>query len=460
MRWFGVWLVLAACRGEPKPKTVPANPQPQTSAPAPKSGVDDEAHRVVFADRIAYSYVLLLGEEVREMSAPTKDQLRELVRRAFPGREHDEEVQLLLGLIEAEQPDEGGPILNAPELPPKPGSEEAESTQPGAPDGTSDRAKGEGEPADAPSTDQVGEAVAQAQAAIAGDEIDVEARESLRRKRRLTDLLGLDVELHPLHPKDAKDAIVDLEILREPILARDLSPEQLASLERRTWALVVRARYRNQHGVRGLRLLQTIVRLLAEQQNALIHDPDTRETVTRETFTRTRLQTKLGNVADQIPVVPFQDPAHTIAGKPAVRLATRGMRRFGSVDIELAGLPADPQVLQQATHFVYGVAFNLIKLGVYDRSGYAAELPEAIHIHYKDCAQAYASRDEKLPRCADCPEEVRVHLVERPPEQHDTQGHVVARVVAPRHVSDAPDYDQTQWVREALARVLGPHEPG
>ncbi|MGB1274453.1 MAG: hypothetical protein ACPG77_01790, partial [Nannocystaceae bacterium] len=184
-------------------------------------------------------------------------------------------------------------------------------------------------------------------------------------------------------------------------------------------------------------------------------DPDTRETLTRETFHRTRLQTKLGNVADQLPVVPFQDRVHTVDGKPGVRLTTRGMRRFGSVDLELDGLPADPAVLQQASHFLYGVAFNLIRLGEYDRSGYAIEMPDAIHVHYRDCAQAYASRNEKLPRCQDCPEEVRLHLVERPSEPQDATGHVVARVVAPRHVSDAPAYDQSKWALNALEQVLG-----
>ena len=40
---------------------------------------------------------------------------------------------------------------------------------------------------------------------------------------------------------------------------------------------------------------------------------------------------------------------------------TRGMRRFGSVDLELDGLPADPIVLQRATHLLYALAFVMVK---------------------------------------------------------------------------------------------------
>lgn len=440
-------LLLAACSPRAQPEaTTQQQPPPKVADANKQAPVDDEAHRVVFADRIAYSYVLLLGPTTeKSVTAPTKQELRELVLEAFPGREHDEEVQLLLGLIEAKQTTEGGPTLEVPASEVKP--DDGSSQNPGS-------ATGEPPTQREQAIDVAAQAAAEGE--LADGEIDADAQETLRRKRRMTDLLGLDVEVHPLVPTNPDEpALVDMEILREPILSRDLNPEQRASLANRQWVMVVRARYRNQHGVRGLRLLQTIVRVLAQKYDALVHDPDTRETVTRETFYRTRLQTRLGNVADQIPVVPFQDNAHTINGKPAVRLATRGMRRFGSVDIELAGLPPDPEVLQQATHFVYGVAFNLIKLGVYDRSGYAVEMPDAIHVHYKDCAQAYASRDVKLPRCADCPEEVRIHLVERKAEAQDAQGHVVANIVAPRHLSDAAGYDHPAWVSQALARVLG-----
>ncbi|MGB1014450.1 MAG: hypothetical protein ACPG4T_09985, partial [Nannocystaceae bacterium] len=438
----GMVLALVACQ--------PAEPRTQQAAPVkdvlpakaevqPPTAVPEDAHRVVFADRIAYSYVLLLAPETPpNVSAPTKQELRALVQKAFPGREHEEEVELLLGLIDSEAPDEGGPLLDV--------GVQAGENEPKKPPAPS--------PAPTPAATKQAVAVANAAASepASGEvEIDASAQEALRRKRRLTDLLGLSVAAHPLGPASPGEApMIDPAILREPTLARDLSPAELASLDHRTQALVVRARYRNQHGVRGLRLLQTMVRLLAEQHKALIHDPDTRETLTRETFHRTRLQTKLGNVADQLPVVPFQDRVHTVDGKPGVRLTTRGMRRFGSVDLELDGLPADPAVLQQASHFLYGVAFNLIRLGEYDRSGYAIEMPDAIHVHYRDCAQAYASRNEKLPRCQDCPEEVRLHLVERPSEPQDATGHVVARVVAPRHVSDAPDYVQSKWALNAL----------
>src|SRR5699024_1870680 len=120
-----------------------------------------------------------------------------------------------------------------------------------------------------------------------------------------------------------------------PILTRGLTEEQRKSALGRSWALLLRADYRNQHAVRGLRLHQTLVRVVAERYGALIHDPDTRETMNVEPFTERRLRAAAGNVADQIAIVPFIDRNDD----KLLRLATRGMRRFGSVDVELDGLP-------------------------------------------------------------------------------------------------------------------------
>jgi hypothetical protein len=130
------------------------------------------------------------------------------------------------------------------------------------------------------------------------------------------------------------------------------------------------------------------------------------------------------------------------------------MRRFGSVDLELGGLPGDLPVLQQATYFLHGLAFVMIELGEYDSSaGFAVELPPIVTVHHSDCAAAYAARE--LPRCSDCPESVELHLVERAAEPQDAVSHVVARVVAPRSRSDQPDHDHPAWAQEALDRVLG-----
>ena len=43
----------------------------------------------------------------------------------------------------------------------------------------------------------------------------------------------------------------------------------------------------------------------------------------------------------------------------------------------------------------------------------------------------------------------------RPEEDHDPVDHVVARIVAPRKESDAPGYDQPEWVLQALSDLLG-----
>jgi hypothetical protein len=270
------------------------------------------------------------------------------------------------------------------------------------------------------------------------------------RPRATRDLLGLHIELLPMHG-DAE--LVSTSLLTDPVLARELSPEERASLAKRRQALLLRADYRNQYAVRGLRLLQTLVRIVANDRKALVHDPDTGETMGVEAFTRRRLLSSLGNVADQIAVVPFPDPRH---GEGFVRLSTRGMRRFGSVDVELDGLPRDPKVLQRATDLMYGLAYQLVRLGEFDSSGYAVELDEVVDVEHADIVQAYGSRGGQVPpACKECEGQTTVHLVERPAEPHDPSEHVVARVVAPREESDAAGYDQKKWVLEAVASIFG-----
>lgn len=263
------------------------------------------------------------------------------------------------------------------------------------------------------------------------------------------DLLGLHVDVLPVHSTEGE--LVPSELLMDPVLTRTLEGKQRASLARRRWAILLRADYRNQYGVRGLRLLQTLVRLVAAERNALIHDPDTGETTDLEAFTQRRLRSSLGNVADQVAVVPFTDPDHP----ERIRLSTRGMRRFGSVDLELAGLPRDPQRLQKATHLVYGLAYQMVRLGEYDRSGYAVELDDVVTVSHADVVQAYSRSHGEVPSCDGCPGKVDVHLVERPAEPHDPQEHVVARIVAPRSRSDSADYDHRAWAMEAIERLLG-----
>jgi len=240
--------------------------------------------------------------------------------------------------------------------------------------------------------------------------------------------------------------------LEDPVLLRDVAPELRHTIPRRKWALLIRGDYRARHAFRGLRLLQTLVRVVADDRGALIHDPDTLETMDLEAFNRRRLQSSLGNVADQIAIVPFPDPRH---GEGFVRLASRGMRRFGSVDIELDGLPRDPADLQRATDLLLGLALVLAREAEVTETGLATELDEVVSVHWRDVEAAYRSRGQRPPRCEDCPEEVVLHLVERDREAHDPEDHVTARVVAPRSKSDLPGYDHPTWVKTALRDLFG-----
>ena len=370
----------------------------QVASRDPQGAVDDLSHRVVFADRTSQSYVLLLPPDGGASSpdVPTRDELVALVEREFASSLLEEEVRLLIELVRKE------------------------------PSATPQPVQLSFDPEDE-------------------DSIEIARRTAMARG----DLLGLHVE-----SGNTEDFVPALA-LEDPVLLRALSARLRDSISTRRRALLVRADYRNQHAFRGLRLLQTLVRLLARERDALVHDPDTLETVDLDVFTRRRLQSTLANVADQIVVVPFPDPRH---GEGFVRLTTRGMRRFGSVDLELDGLPADPQLLQRATDFLVGVALVMAREAELDATGLAIELDDVIGVHYADAVQGYAGREGKPPRCTDCPEQAQIHVVERPSEPQDPHDHVVARVVAPRPISDAPEYDHRAWVADAIADVFGPHE--
>ena len=261
------------------------------------------------------------------------------------------------------------------------------------------------------------------------------------------DLIALHIEL--LDPQRRAEVLPE-EVLLDPVLTRDLDDADRGKLGTHRRAILLRADYRNEHGVRGLRLLQTLVRLVATDRGALVHDPDTRETMSVDAFTRRRLQGGFGNVAEQVAVVPFPDKLH---GDPFVRLTTRGMRRFGSPDLELDGLPRDPALLQQATFMLHGLALQMAQQAEIDRSGLPVELDGDLTVKHGDIARAYAGGS--VPRCSDCAGEVAVRVVPRAAESTDPQGHVVARVIAPRDDGAKPPADHSAWVRGMLARLLG-----
>lgn len=374
---------------------VRAEPDPAAAEAQRKAEL---AHKVVFADRISFGYVLLLPGPPGP--APTRAELQAIVRRAFADKLEEKEVELLLDFVVTPRRADLGSIQ-----------------VPGA-DGKEDRIE-------AP--------------------VDPQAAE---RVWATSDLLGLEVEAVPVEAVPAK-------ALADPELSRALTPEERASLPTRKQAVVVRALYRNQNAVRGLRLLQALVRVVAAELGGLVYDPDTQETMGPAAFAARRLQASLGNVADQVAVVPFPDAR---AGENAVRLATRGMRRFGSVDLELDGLPRDLATLQQATYVLHGLGLVMVRLGEFDASGFAVEAPDSITVHYRDCAAAYGGQ-VSLPRCQGCPEHADIHLVERPEEPQDPPGHVVARVVAPRAIGEQKGHDHRAWVQAMLGQILGRPSP-
>lgn len=425
-----VLLAATACRNEPTPK--PLGPAPQPSKPEhPERAADESesetgeegdplsgeaAHVIPFADRTSMGYLLLLPPGTKNPEPPSRAYLQTLVEQAFPERRDAGEFDLLLTLIST-----------APHVTDFDGEIQAPSLE----------GEGEGETG----------AGAEAEAAGAGPE---QAAAAKAERSRTFDVIGLHIEL--LHLGIGESATIPSSALADPILTRELDEQQRKSLLGREHALLLRADYRNQNAVRGLRLHQTLVRVVAEHYQALIHDPDTLETMNIEAFTQRRLRVEAGNVADQIAIVPFSDPHDD----NLLRMSSRGMRRFGAVDIELDGLPRDPVVLQQASDLIAGLALVLAREAEVDISGFAVVVPETIEL---DCAmiqQTYAARGY-APPCASGVSGmsgIELHLVERAPEPHDPRDHVVARIVAPREQSDAPNYDHPQWVRGALAQLF------
>ncbi len=411
---------------KPAPAAKPAEAKPVEDAgkPAEDAAEPDDAltgeaaHVIPFADRTSMGYLLLLPPGTKQPEPPTRAELKTLVEQAFPDRRRDGEIDLLLTLIDTEP--------HATDL--SPGSD----LQPPSLD--------DPEPADG----------RKAEIELPSEARALEELAAKRERERIFDLIGLHIEVIHLGVGDA--ATIPSTALQDPVLTRGVSDEQRKSLLGRAYAILLRADYRNQHAVRGLRLHQTLVRVAAERYDALIHDPDTLETMNVETFTERRLRAAAGNIADQIAIVPFRDARDD----DRLRLSTRGMRRFGAVDLELDSLPRDPQVLQQASDLLAGLALALVKEGEVEASGFAVEVPELLEVDGELIRQSYSARGSAPPLCERCPGNVEVHLVERPPEDHDPEDHVVARVVAPREQSDAPDYDHPQWVEASLARLFGP----
>jgi hypothetical protein len=412
-------VAMIGCRSEPSPQPLGPAPQPVTTAESPEREMDvsesetgetgdalsgEAAHTIPFADRTSMGYLLMLPPGTKDFEPPSRAYLQTLVEQAFPERKHAGEFDLLLTLISTE-PHETG--FDGEIQPPSLDPDEATA----------------------------GKTVEPSEAELAAAKAE---------RSRTFDVIGLHIEL--LHLGIGDTATIPSSALVDPILTRELDEQQRKSLLGREWALLLRADYRNQNAVRGLRLHQTLVRVVAEHYQALIHDPDTLETMDIEAFTQRRLRVEAGNVADQIAVVPFADPHDD----KLLRMASRGMRRFGAVDVELDGLTRDPVVLQQASDLIAGLALVLAREAEVDISGFAVVVPETLVV---DCAmiqQSYAARGHVPP----CASSLELHLVERAPEAHDPRDHVVARIVAPREQSDAPDYDHPQWVRAALARIF------
>lgn len=422
----------APSKADPEDLPKPAKPaEPEVREP-PEGETGDEtgdsalsgeaAHVIPFADRTSMGYLLLLPPGTKSPEPPTREQLRTLVEQAFPDRRRDGEIDLLLTLIETEP--------HATDL-----AFDGELAPPSLDDAAAELAAG--------GADGGGKKV------VVDDPSELEELAAKRERERIFDLIGLHIEVIHLGIGDA--ATIPSSALQDPILTRGLTPEQRKSLLGRSWAILLRADYRNQHAVRGLRLHQTLVRVAAAHFDAVIHDPDTLETMSIETFEDRRLRAAAGNIADQIAIVPFADP-HDDA---LLRLSTRGMRRFGAVDLELDGLPRDEQALQQASDLIAGLALVLVQEGEVETTGFAVEVPQELEVEVEQIRQSYSTRAYQPAACESCPKSVEVHLVERAPEEHDPEDHVVARIVAPREQSDAPDYDHPQWVRASLARLFG-----
>lgn len=417
---FAIALILSplalGCESTPSAATAPAKaeraaePEDQGHSQMPPTQAQtmevdaaadalERTHRVVFGDRTSHAYLLLI-ETGRIDAAPTSTQLDKLITTAFPKRAESGELALLRKLIVTE-------------------TDEARL-----------------DPARLDFDDP--DALADALALPRGPD------------DKRGDLLGLHVQLLD---RDKNPGLLPADALADPIATRDLSETERASISGRTQVLLLRADYRNQFDVRGLRLLQALVRLVALEHDALIFDPDTLETRGEASFTERRLTANLANVVDQVAIIPFSDPDH----EGQVRLVTRGMRRFGLPDLELSGLPRKPEQLQRGSDLIAGLARGLIREAEVDESGIAIEAPEVIEVTRADVDAAYANRGERLPpRCEDCPGRTSVHLVRRPARDTDTEEHLTVSVQAPRAEAEAPGHNHSLWVARGLNALFGP----
>jgi len=247
--------------------------------------------------------------------------------------------------------------------------------------------------------------------------------------------------------------LLDRAITTDPVLTRDLTPQERIGLGERRHALVLRGEYRHQHHARGLRLLQALVTAVAEQRGALIHDPDTAETRGPAAFARLRARADGSGIADQIAIVPFPD-----ATDPArLRLTTRGMRRYGSPELELDGLPRDPRLLQAGSFVLHGLASVIADAAQVDPSGLAVAIEPEVEVTRAAVERAYAGRGAALPPCAACDEPQLLRLVPRPPLPDDPRELPVLRAVPPGEAGEpASSARQAAWLQAVAAALLGP----
>ena len=395
------------------------NPQDHARPDADAADVAESRHAVVFADRIRHVYVLLVNEAGLRRVSSTRGPSRSEVAESPASPAAD---GLPMALAAPTRADLQGLVRAA-----FPGRHDEEEVRALLTFIGRDPSRGEA-------------------GRLSGDE--TQRRAVLGRE--MSDLLGISIDLV------SRLDVIDRGMLADPLLTRGVSPADRATLETRKWALVIRGEYRPRFIVRGLRLLQTIALLYAQRTDALIFDADTAETWAPAGFAQRRLRAHRINMAEQISVVPFTDPSHP-AG--AVRLTTRGMRRFGAPDLELDGLDGDPVVLQHATRLLTGLAFVTMQYAELDEDGYASQAPDVVELQRDHIVAAFGDDGRALPVCAACPGDLELHLVEREAQAHDPPEHVVARVVAPRPVSDSADYAHPTWVRAALARFFAVRSP-
>ena len=255
-RPFGLVLLAmlaAGCREQPSPVPLGSASQPASTEPTPepKSASDDDdttetgetgdplsgeaAHTIPFADRSSMGYLLLLPAGTKNFEAPSRAYLQTLVEQAFPDRRTAGEFDLLLTLIST-SPHETG--FDGELMPPSLGFDESGGGGDGGGDGGND------------DHSEKPKKLSEAELAAAKAE-----------RSRTFDVIGLHIET--LHLGIGETTTIPTSALTDPVLTRDLDEEQRKSLLGREWALLLRADYRNQHAVRGLRLHQTLVRVVA-----------------------------------------------------------------------------------------------------------------------------------------------------------------------------------------------------